>query len=169
MAGLTSLAGASGHTVDMTEVRRLAREPVEAIFAGAPVARITDKDYKAKVHDSPRPVIVFFYANQEEKSRHLATLGRYLALEFKQVITFYGYEVTPGAKVERGSLAPLHAHYGVKQIPATLFYDNDRGKIELEKTDYSVPTVAEYRTPNMLFWKTYHQAVREYIRKSILD
>jgi hypothetical protein len=27
----------------------------------------------------------------------------------------------------------------------------------------------EYRTPGLLFWKTYHQAVREHIQKSILD
>ena len=27
----------------------------------------------------------------------------------------------------------------------------------------------EYRTPSMLFWRTYHQAIREYIEKNILD
>ena len=32
-----------------------------------------------------------------------------------------------------------------------------------------VPADAQYRTPSMLFWKTYHQAIREYIQKSILD
>ena len=58
---------------------------------------------------------------------------------------------------------------GVKQIPATLFYDNDRGTIELEKDAYEVPTFTEYRTPSMLLWKTYHQAVRAYIIKDILD
>ena len=41
--------------------------------------------------------------------------------------------------------------------------------MELEKTDYSVPLMLEYRTPSMLFWKTYHQAIREYIQKNILD
>ena len=34
----------------------------------------------------------------------------------------------------------------------------------------AVPAVMlEYRTPSMLFWKTYHQAIREYIQKNILD
>jgi hypothetical protein len=34
----------------------------------------------------------------------------------------------------------------------------------------AVPAVMlEYRTPSMLFWKTYHQAIREYIPKNILD
>jgi len=167
--GLAPEVRATVPAVDMTEVRRLAREPVEAIFSGAPVGRVSDQDYRKVVHDSPRPVVVIFYANQDEKSRNLATLARYLALEFSQVITFYGYRVTGGASVERQALGTLQRQYGVRQVPATLFYDNDRGKIELEKADYSVPTLAEYRTPSLLFWKTYHQAIRDYIQKSILD
>ena len=167
--GLVPMAGANMPAVDMTEVRRLAREPVETILAGAPVGRVSDTDYQTVVHASPRPVVVFFYASQDEKSRNLATLARSLALEFSQVISFYGYQVTTGATVERQALAALQTQYGVRQVPATLFYDNDRGKIELEKTDYSVPTFTEYRTPSMFLWKTYHQAIREYIKKSILD
>jgi hypothetical protein len=155
--------------VDMAEIRRLAREPVETILSGVPVGRISDADYQKAVHDSPRPVVVICYANQDEKSRNLATLARYLALEFSQVITFYGYRVTAGATVEREALAALQKRHGVKQVPATLFYDNDRGKIELEKADYSVPTLVEYRTPSLLFWRTYHERIREYIQKNILD
>ena len=167
--GLAPAAGANVPVVEMDEVRRLAREPVEAIFSGAPVARVSDTDYRALVNGSPRPVVVVFYASQDEKSRNLATLTRYLALEFSQAISFYGYRVAPGAKVERDALAALRKRYGVTQVPATLFYDNDRGKIELEKADYSVPTLTEYRTPSMFLWKTYHQVIREFIKKSILD
>jgi hypothetical protein len=166
---LGSVGHAAAQAVNMTEVRRLAREPVEAIFAGAPIGLVSDKDYRTLVHDSPRPVVVIFYASQDEKSRNLATLARYLALEFSQVITFYGYRVTAGATAEREVVGALQKQYGVRQVPATLFYDNDRGKIELEKTDYSVPTMVEYRTPSLLFWRTYHQAIRDYIQKSILD
>lgn len=176
LAGIAALAltlGLHAHAaapaVDMAEVRRLAREPVETIFAGAPVGRISDADYGKLVHDSPRPVVVVFYVSQDEKSRNLATLVRYLALEFSQVITFYGYRAAPGATVTREVLAALQKQYGAKRIPATLFYDNDRGKIELEKADYAVPTLVEYRTPSLLFWRTYHQAIRDYIQKSILD
>jgi hypothetical protein len=156
-------------SVDMTEVRRLAREPVEAIFSGTLVGRVSDQDYRKAVHDSPRPVVVIFYASQDEKSRNLATLARYLALEFSQVISFYGYRVTAGSTVQRETLGALQKQYGVRQVPATLFYDNDRGKIELEKADYSIPTLTEYRTPSLLFFRTYHQAIRDYIQKSILD
>jgi hypothetical protein len=41
--------------------------------------------------------------------------------------------------------------------------------MELEKTEYSVPAVIEYRTPRPLLWSTYHQRVRKYIQDHILD
>ena len=68
-----------------------------------------------------------------------------------------------------GALAALKKRYGVRQVPATLFYDNDHGKMELERTDYSVPAMIEYRTPRPLFWNTYYQTIRRYIRENILD
>jgi hypothetical protein len=154
---------------DMAEVRRLAREPVETIFSGVPIGRISDADYRQTVQGSPKPVVVVFYANQDERSRHLATLIRYLALEFNGSVAFYGYPVTAGATVDHNALAALKTKYKVKQVPATLFYDNDHGKIELEKTEYSVPAVIEYRTPRPLLWSTYHQRVRKYIKDHILD
>lgn len=155
--------------VNMADVRRLAREPVETIFEGAPIGRVSDADYWKTVRGSAKPVVVIFYANQGQQSRHLATLARYLALEFSPAVVFYGYPVTGGTNVEHNALAALQKRYGVKKVPATLFYDNDRGKMELEKTDYSVPALVEYRTPSLLFWNTYHQTTRDYIRKNILD
>jgi hypothetical protein len=162
-------AGGAGPDVDMAEVRRLAREPVETILSGAPVGHVADADYWKTVRGSPRPVVVIFYANQDERSRNLATLARYLALEFGEVVGFYGYRVTAGTAVGRDALAALGKRYGVTKVPASLFYDNDRGQMELERTDYSVPALLEYRTPSLLFWRTYHQAIREYIQKNILD
>jgi hypothetical protein len=176
LAGLTTLALGPGRParaaappVDMADIRRLAREPVETIFAGAPIGRLTDGDYWKTVRGSPRPVVVVFYANQDERSRNLATLARSLAVEYAEVIGFYGYRVTAGTTVERVALDEIDRRYGVKRLPATLFYDNDHGNMELERTDYSVPAMLEYRTPSMLFWRTYHQAIREYIEKNILD
>ncbi len=162
-------ARAAAPEVDMAEVRRLAREPVETIFAGAPVGHVSDADYRKTVEGSPRPVVVVFYANQDERSRNLATLARYLAFEFSEVVAFYGYRVTAGARVESQAIAALQKQYRINRVPASLFYDNDRGKMELERTDYSVPALVEYRTPSLFFWRTYHQAIREYIQKSILD
>jgi hypothetical protein len=171
--GLALAVGPALHAatqdVDMADVRRLARQPVEAIFAGAPIGGVSDADYWKTVQGSKKPVIVVFYASQDERSRNLATLARYLALEFSEVVGFYGYRVTPGATVGRDALGALQTRYGVTKVPASLFYDNDRGPIELERAEYSVPTMVEYRTPSLLFWKTYHQAIREYIQKNILD
>src|SRR5215831_8844358 len=132
-------ASAHAMSVDMAEVRRLAREPVETILSGAPIGRISDVDYWSTVQGSPKPVIVVFYANQEEQSRHLATLVRYIAMEFSGSIAFYAYRVTAGATAEHSALAAIDRRYKVKHVPATLFYDNDRGKMELEKTEYSAP------------------------------
>ena len=155
--------------VDMAEVRRLAQQSVETIFAGAPIARISDATYAKTVNGSKKPVVVVFYANQDQQSRHLATLVRYLALEFGEIVAFYGYAASEGATVDQNALASLQKKYGLKRLPATLFYDNDKGKMELERSDYSVPTVAEYRTPSPLFWNTYYQATRKYIKENILD
>jgi len=43
--------------VNMAEVRRLASEPVEMIFAGAPIGRISDADYWKTVRGSAKPVV----------------------------------------------------------------------------------------------------------------
>jgi hypothetical protein len=155
--------------IDMAEVRRLAQQPVGQILRGTPFADVTDADYRQKVAGSPRPVIVVFYADRDEKSRNLATLARYLAQEFGSKITFYGYRASDTAAVDRPTLERLQKSYGIRQIPATLFYDNDRGKIELERTDYDVPSLVEYRTPSMLFFRTYYSAIQKYVTENILD
>jgi hypothetical protein len=41
--------------------------------------------------------------------------------------------------------------------------------MELERTNYTVPTLAEYRTPNTLFFKVYYNNIHDYITKHILD
>jgi thiol-disulfide isomerase/thioredoxin len=167
------LAGASspGYSAefDMTEVRRLAKEPVQAILKGTPFAEVTDADYQKKVKDDTHPVIVLFYADRDEKSRNLATLARYIAADFGDKISFVAYRASPGAQVDKATLQRLQKAYGVKQIPATFFYDNDKGKMELERTNYTVPTLAEYRTPSALFFKIYYNTLHDYIIKHILD
>jgi hypothetical protein len=155
--------------IDMAEVRRLAQQPVGAILRGTSFGDITDADYPTKVNGSPRPVIVVFYADRDEKSRNLATLARYLARDFGSQITFYGYRASEGTSVDRPTLDRLRQRYGVRQIPATLFYDNDRGTIELERADYDVPTLVEYRTPSMFFFRTYYNASHKYVTENILD
>jgi hypothetical protein len=40
------------------------------------------------------------------------------------------------------------------------------GKMELERTDYSVPVLLEYRTPSLLFWTKYHQGLASISRRA---
>ena len=169
IAGCLAAPSTRAVEIDMTEVRRIAKEPVHQILHGTPFTEISDSDYLQKVDTSTRPVIVVFYADKDEKSRLLATLGRYLATDFSNKITFYAYRASNGAGVGKNKLQHLQKSYGVKQIPATLFYDNDKGKMELERTNYSVPTLAEYRTPSTFFFKVYYNTISDYINKSILD
>jgi hypothetical protein len=169
VASCVAVAAFAQAAIDMAEVRRLAAQPVQAILRGTAFADIGDGDYRQKIGGSPRPVIVVFYADRDEKSRNLATLARYLAQDFSAKIAFYAYRASETAGVDRAVVERLQKGYGVKQVPATLFYDNDRGKIELERTHYDVPTLTEYRTPSMLFFRTYYSAIHKYITESILD
>jgi len=121
------------------------------------------------VEGSSRPVIVVFYADRDEKSRNLATLARYLAADFSEKIGFHGYHASDATGVDKPTLARLTKAYGIKQIPATLFYDNDKGKMELEGTRYDVPSLTEYRTPSMLFFKAYYGVIHKYVTEHILD
>ena len=59
--------------------------------------------------------------------------------------------------------------YGLDKVPGTFFYDNDTGKMVLEREEYDLPTFKEYRTPGMFLWKVYYNKVRAYIDQSILD
>lgn len=169
VAGCLVAASARAVEIDMSEVRRISQQPVHEILQGTPFGEISDSDYLQKVDSGKRPVIVVFYADKDEKSRLLATLGRYLATDFSNKITFYAYRVSSGTKTGKKTLQHLQKTYGVKQIPATLFYDNDKGKMELERTNYAVPTLAEYRTPSTFFFKIYYNTISDYINKNILD
>ena len=155
--------------VDMAEVRRLAKEPVETILEGSPVEIINKNTYWDRVRKSSKPVTVMFYTSKDQKSRDAATLFRYLALDFHQAIHFYGYKVADNTPVERQILKQLNESYSLDKVPGTFFYDNDKGNMELEKEDYSVPLLKEYRTPGRLLWKTYYKYVTKYIRENILD
>jgi hypothetical protein len=155
--------------VNMAEVRRLAENPVKTILLGTPVLKVNDATYQSLVFKSTRPVIVVFYANQDQDSRNLATLLRYLSFDFQQKITFCIYEVAEKKPIPSDLLGRLQKTYSLDKVPGTFFYDNDKGKIELEREHYEVPSIKEYRAPKMLFWKTYYETITKYIEKNILD
>jgi len=153
----------------MVEVRTLAENPVRTILQGAPVLKINDATYQNLVFKCTRPVIVLFYVNQDQDSRNLATLMRYLSVDFQQKITFCIYEVAEKKPTPNDLLPRLRKIYGLDRAPGTFFYDNDKGKIEIERRDYEVPSIKEYRAPRMVLWKTYYEKITKYIEKEILD
>ena len=155
--------------VNMAEVRRLAENPVKTILLDAPVLKVNDATYQSLVFKSTKPVVVVFYADQDQDSRNLATLMRYLSVDFQQKITFCIYEVAEKKPIPNDLLARLQKTYSLDKVPGTFFYDNDKGKIEVEREYYKVPSIREYRTPKMLFWKTYYETITKYINKDILD
>ncbi len=169
MVFLASVVPSRAAEVNMTEVRRLAEQPVKIILKGAPAIRIDDVNYRDHVFKSTRPVVVLFYVDQDQDSRNLATLIRYLSIDFEKKISFCFYEVAERKPVSKDLSARLQKAYSLDKVPGSFFYDNDKGKIELEREDYDVPTLKEYRTPNMFFWKTYYNAITKYIEESILD
>jgi hypothetical protein len=66
LAGMLGLAVSLGPAArgavpdaDIAEVRRLARESVETLFAGASVGQVSDADYGKPVRRSPTPVSRF--------------------------------------------------------------------------------------------------------------
>jgi hypothetical protein len=63
----------------------------------------------------------------------------------------------------------LQELYSLDKVPGTFFYDNDKGKMELERENYDVPIMKEYRAPSMFFWKIYYKVITEYVKEHILD
>jgi len=153
----------------MAEVRKLAENPVRTILLEAPVLRVNDATYQNLVFKSTKPVVVIFYVDQDQDSRNLATLMRYLSVDFQKKITFCIYEVAEKRPIPNDLLARLQKTYSLDKVPGTFFYDNDKGKIELEREHYETPSLREYRTPKMLLWKTYYETITKYINKDILD
>lgn len=155
--------------VNMAEVRALAARPVREILEATPFREIDDTRYWEAVRESKRPVVVMFYSNQDRDSQNLATLLRYVAVDYSDKITFYHFMVVPKGKPDRPTLTRMEKAYSLDKVPGTFFYDNDTGAMVLEKEDYTLPTFKEYRTPGMFLWNVYYSKIREYIDKHILD
>lgn len=153
----------------MSRVRTLAAQPVDRILDGAPVQPIDDQSYRRVLQGRIKPVLVMFYANHGQDSRNLATLVRFLAQKYQKAIDFYAYPVTSQSAAAKTEIDRLERLYGVDKVPGIFFYDNDKGKLELEREDYTIPRLKEYRTPSMFFWKTYYRSVSDYFEKNILD
>jgi len=155
--------------IKMAEVEALAKLPVREILKDSAVQEVDGETYWKFVRGSERPVVVMFYSNEDQDSQNLATLVRYIASDYSSRVAFYRLMVVPKGKPDRPTIARMQAAYGLDKVPGTFFYDNDTGKMVLDREEYDLPTFKEYRTPGLFLWKVYYNKVRAYIDKSILD
>ena len=155
--------------IRMAEVEALAKLPVSEIFKSSLVQEISRETYWKFVRGSKIPVVVMFYSNEDQDSQNLATLVRYVANDYRNRVAFYRLMVVAKGKPDRPTIAQMQRAYSLDKVPGTFFYDNDTGKMVLEREQYDLPTFKEYRTPGMFLWKVYYNRVRAYIDKNILD
>ena len=155
--------------VDMAKVRALAEEPVKDILRDSPIHELTRASYWKTVRGAKTPVVVLFYSNVDGESQRLATLVRYVAAKYADRFATYGLLVVDRGKPTKAIAADYEKAYSLDKTPGILFYDNDRGRQVLEGEEYIAANFKEFRTPSLLFWKTYYNAVCAYIDKNVLD
>jgi len=167
--GIPPLTNAADDDIDMSKVRALAALPVMEIFRDSPVRELPRASYWKTIRESPRPVVVMFYSNVDPESQRLATLVRYVSTKYRDKLATYGVMVAANGKPAKAIAADFEKSYGLDKTPGSLFYDNDSGKMVVENEEYIDANFKEFRTPNLLFWKVYYNAVCSYIDKNILD
>jgi hypothetical protein len=155
--------------VDMSKVRPLAALPVREILRDSPVRELSRANYWTTIRTSPIPVVVLFYSNVDGESQRLATLVRYVAIKYRGKFAAYSVMVVDDGKPTKAIAADYEESYSLDKTPGILFYDNDRGSPALEGEQYIEASFKEFRTPSLLFWKVYYDAVCSYIDKNILD
>jgi hypothetical protein len=155
--------------IDMSKVRALAALPVTEILRDSRVRELPRASYWKTIRESRMPVVVVFYSNVDPESQRLATLVRYVSIKYKEKISIYRVMVAANGKPAKAVAADYEKSYSLDKTPGILFYDNDTGKMELESEQYIEANFKEFRTPSLLFWKAYYNAVCSYIDKNILD
>jgi hypothetical protein len=155
--------------IDMSEVKALAALPVKDILQDSPVHELPRESYWKTIRESPIPVVVMFYSNVDPESQRLATLIRYVSTKYKAKISAYRVMVVANGKPPKAIAADYEKSYGLNKTPGSLFYDNDSGRMILEGEQYIDANFKEFRTPSLLFWNVYYDAVCSYIDKNILD
>jgi len=166
--GIPALTNAA-EDIDMPKVRALAVLPVDEISRDSPVRELPRSSYWKTIRESPIPVVVMFYSNVDPESQRLATLVRYVSIRYKDKISVYRVMVVANGKPAKAIAADYEKSYSLDKTPGILFYDNDSGKMVLEDEQYIEANFKDFRTPSLLLWKVYYNAVCSYIDKNILD
>ena len=155
--------------VEQSLLHQMARHPVSEILQDAPLPLIDTADYWRVVRDHPRPMVVFFYQNEDAESQRVATLVRYVALDYEGRIDFRRVEVATKGKPDRNSAKDLERRFSLEATPGIFFYDNVGKKMVLEKEGYVEADFREFHTPSMLMWNVYYAAVRKELDKLLAD
>ena len=155
--------------IDMAKVRELATEPVKNILRDSAVRELARTSYWKTIRGAKTPVVVLFYSNVDGESQRLATLVRYVAAKYADRFATYGVMVVDRGKPNKPIATDYEKEFSLDKTPGILFYDRDRGRQVLEGEQYIAANFKEFRTPSLLFWKTYYNAVCAYIDKNILD
>jgi hypothetical protein len=142
---------------------------VKEILRESPVRELPRARYWQTIRESPIPVVVMFYSDVDPESQRLASLLRYVAIKYEAKLSVYRVMVVDKGKPAKAIAADYAKSYGLDKTPGVLFYDNDSGKMRLEREEYIAANFKEFRTPSLLLWKVYYNAVCSYIDKSILD
>jgi hypothetical protein len=160
---------AEADKIDMKAVKELSKQPVTLILKNAPVKELVQENYWPSVRSGKEPAVVMFYTNIDQNSQNLATLIKYLSLEYGRKIRFFRYQVSGTGKPATMTMTQLEKLYSLDKVPGVLIYDNDTGEFVLEEEQYTVPAFKEYRTPGMMIWKVFYKKVKKIIEENILD
>jgi hypothetical protein len=166
--GMPALTNAA-EDVDMSAVRAFAALPVKETLRESPVRELARASYWRTIRESPTPVVVMFYSNVDPESQRLASLLRYVSFKYSAKLATYRMMVVENGKPPRAIAADYEKSFGLDKTPGILFYDNDTGQVRLEGENYIDANFKEFRTPSLLLWKVYYNAVCSYIDKNILD
>ena len=149
--------------IDMAEIRRLSKLSVEKILENSSVVDINLENYWSTVRGRKKPLVVFFYSNNDEYSQRVATLIKYISPDYTNNIAFARVKVVENGKPDKATATMMASSFGLDKTPGILCYDNKSNEMAFEDEDYVDPDFKEFRTPKMLLWKTYYSAVRKEI------
>ena len=167
--GILISADTSAKDIDMTEVRKLAKLSVDDILNVVLVPEIKIDNYWETIRGRKRPKVVFFYSNNDGPSQRVATLIRFIAMDYSDRLAFRRVKVVETGKPDAKLRKNLVARFSLDNTPGILFYDNVGDKMVLEGEDYVDADFKEFRTPKMLLWKTYYSAVRKELDRLLSD
>lgn len=155
--------------VNIIDIRRLAKLPVNEILLNSSIEIISTEHYWSKVSARKKPLVVFFYSDNHGDSQRLATLIKYVIPHYQDKLSFARVQVAEIGKPGKNTVNDLRVRYSLDKTPGILYYDNVGEKMVLEEEDYIEADFKEYRTPKMFIWKSYYSGVRRELDKLLSD